>query len=326
MKPRISFLPWLRLFLSLYALSAVAGHGAEISARWILQGLGEWNNPANWTNGIVPVHNSPVPYDVTIQMVPADNAYVQAAIDGNMTISRLTLGDVLYVYDSGSSVRRQFQVQNEFHWRGGSLSGWRADFHLYGDAFFEDNTVKTLDRECALFIHDWATWSEGTLAWRGYGNVTIESNALFNLSTGGTIGTSGSTDSASITNRGTIHMNAASETVNFYGSMGNSGFLDLQAGDMRFNRTFVNAGAIHIAPGSRLIIGENGSGIWQPFTFTGGGAIEFLGGQQLPVDVTFLCALKIAGNVGGPGNLVVSNALWQGGTLDGPGQTHLNGF
>lgn len=309
----------------LVAAAAPRAGAAEIAAQWILPANttwfnGSWYDATNWLNGIVPVTNSGNSYAVTINTQPPPNSYVQCSLDGDMTVSRLTLGDVLYTYNSTNSVvsysRRQFRIQNEFHWVGGSLDGFVTDYHLYGPAYFEGNTQKSLDGECNLHIHDHATWLDGTLAWKQYGSVIIYAGAVLDMNVGGVVGTSASTDSASITNLGTMRMNAAGQTATFYGQTLNTGLLDIQAGDVQFQYGFQSGGNIHIAGGSKLLVSRNGS--WKPFTFTGDGEIDMVDGQNIVQDITVPCFLRIAGDVVGAG-LTVRNGLWGGGQLSGPG-------
>src|SRR6266850_297258 len=222
---------------------------AEITAEWTYAGIGDWTNQLNWKDGIVPVQSQTDQYNVII----TNASYAQCTLAGtDMDVQDLTLGAVLYVYDPGLT-SRQFHVRNTFDWLDGSLSVWNAVYHLHGNTLLEGNTVKTFDRQCTLRLYSNAVWTAGDLLWAGYGQVSIEPSGVLESRNGGYVGSTVSTDSATITNRGTVRIVAPGKTTRFYGSFINNGLLDVQGGDVQFWANYSGPGSISITQASRAI-------------------------------------------------------------------------
>ncbi len=184
---------------------------------------------------------------------------------------------------------------------------------------FDGNTTKVLDRECTLTIHDRAQWTAGDLAWAGYGQVYVNTGAVFDISTGGFVGSTGATDSADIYNQGTIRVNAPGQTVQIYGAVHHSGLIDVEAGDLQFIGNYGGSGALNVQPGARVTF--SGFNQWQNVPQTGGGQLVFSGREQgLTADTTFSLPTTVAANFYGDFNLTFWNAVWQGGQISGAGK------
>jgi len=290
---------------------------ADFLAEWIQVGNGDWTDAANWKGGLVPVSSQTDRYHVVITNTTTPAQYIQCSLDQPMSVSELTLGNVLYAYGGSAGAPPEFEIRDHFRWAGGALSGWECNYHLRGEARFEGDTFKTLDRRCALYIHGHARWTGGHLSWGGYGHASVEAGALFELNTGGTVGVVVSTDSVSITNRGVVRVNAPGETVDIHCPFLNSGALELQAGDLRFVERYEGSGSISVAPDARLTVSRLGS--WGPFEFSGGGELIWAGQQEILADMVLPGRLRIAALVLGEGALSLKDAIWEGGELGGTG-------
>ncbi len=91
------------LAMALWAAIAAAASAAQITGEWIGTGYGDWTDPANWANGVVPVNSLTDQYNVILN--PPTSDYTQTTLSAPMSVSQLTLGDVLYVYDATGQAR-----------------------------------------------------------------------------------------------------------------------------------------------------------------------------------------------------------------------------
>jgi hypothetical protein len=294
----------------------VGAAAADINCVWIGTGYGDWSDPANWQGGVIPVNSVTDKYHVTIAL-PDPSAFSQSALTQAMTVSELTLGNNIYLYSPSGSDSLQFHVLDNFHWLGGGLDGNQAQYHLHGEAVFDGLTSKGLGGACTLTLHGHARWTQGNLGWAGYGSVTNSPGASFDITAGGYVGSIGSTDDADIYNQGTMQMNAAGQTAQFYSDFHNSGAIEVEAGDLQFMGNYDGAGAISVQAGARVIFW--GTGEWQSFAQAGAGELYFVGGETVLSDTTFTCFTRVAANFGCSGNLTLSNAVWQSGQISGPG-------
>lgn len=301
-------LTWICL-IGLFPIPATAD---DILAEWTYVGNDDWTNAANWNDGLAPVSSQTDRYHVVINNTSAPSEYIQCSLRQSMSVSELTLGNVLYVYGGTDEAPQQFEVQDHFRWVGGALSGWGSTYHLRGDAVFEGETHKTLDRTCSLYIHGHARWTGGHLTWGGYGHAAVESGALFELNTGGTVGSS-----ITISNRGTILMYAPGKTARLNSSFVNDGAIEVQAGDLQFMHDYQGTGAVSVASDTRLIVSHHG--LWQPFPYSGDGEIILEGLQEILADMLFPGRLTIKASVVGGGSLSLKDAVWEAGDLSGTG-------
>jgi hypothetical protein len=309
---------WLPGFLvcGLMALNCATVRGAEITAEWITSGIGEWEDIANWRDGISP---GPAAQNMHVVLAVDSPEHTQSSLDSDMEVGRLTLGHVLYTYASEGNAPREFRVKDFFRWIGGELTGWGTRYHIEGDAIFEGRTYKTLDRTCELFIHNRARWTEGHLNWSGYGLVEISAGGLFLMETGGTVGSAGTTASAELRNRGVIRMDAAGQTARIYCPVVQEGLLDIQAGQVQTMWSFAASGAVNIEPGAALLL--SGRSQWQNFPLTNRGELILTGSAEMLSDTSWSGKTVISGEITGPGNLRLNEAAWEGGSMSGEGVT-----
>jgi hypothetical protein len=317
MLPRSGLKP-LRLsacaLLALWAACSFRASAADITAEWIGVGYAKWTDPANWKDGIVPVNSSTDKYNVIIANTNTTD-YVQCSLTSNMEVSQLTLGNVLYIYPGGG-IPIEFHVRDNFHWLGGVLSGYQTQYHLHGESLFDGLTSKRMD--CTLTLHDHARWTQGNLEWAGYGMVQINAGALFEILTGGSVGAVATTDSADVYNQGTMRMNAPGQSAKFFGIVHNSGAIEVEAGNLQCMWKYDGVGSLTIQAGARMVIW--GPSQWRPFAQAGGGELFFADREQEVVsNTTFSGFTRIGADFFGDGDLTLSNAVWQGGQLSGPG-------
>lgn len=293
------------------ALLLTPSRAAEIDAEWIGNASGDWKTSANWKDGIVPRTSAVDRYNVLINVPPAD---LQVALTDNMGISRFTLGNKLYTYALDGAAPRVFRIKDYFHWVGGSLSGWQTQYHIDGEALIDGTGFKYLDSACTLTIHGHARWTEGHLGWAGYSRVDIPAGGTLEVETGGVVGSSESTSSADIFNSGTIRMNAAGQTAQFYTPLHHSGNLQIDAGSFQVMYTLEAGGALNIGQDGRLLVAL---GKWSAFTGNNEGEIVLNGNQQIASKTVFPGRTRISGGIGGDADVVVENAVWEAGDISG---------
>lgn len=307
------------LLVALWSLPA--GLAATETAEWIRKGAGEWNDPANWSGGVVPRNTADADFRVVIA-VPNPPEFVQVNLQDNMEIGELTLANDLAVTGPGfGPPTYQFHIRGPFHWLGGSLTGQGSEFHLHGDALFDGVTYKNLLNFSTLFIHKTARWTGGHLNWSVYSKVVIEPGATFQAETGGGVGASGNTSSAPIQNKGTMRMMAPGQTAKFYGPIENNGLLDLQGGKFLALDGYGGEGPILIAPDAALAFSRNAVN-WQGPAIDNRGRIDLdRTVSHILSDTVFTGMVRLAGDLDGDGVATFRNVDWESGNMAGKGST-----
>ncbi len=305
----------LSLLLALWPFLCASGIAAEVTAEWIGVGYGEWNNPANWKDGIIPIEDPDTQYNVIVNAGGPDD-FVQAALNGSLEVNQLTLRNALSIYGAPG---RALSIRKDFHWLGGRLDGSRAQFNLYGESYFEGSAPKTLAGESVINIHNHARWLDGELDWGQNGSVNIEPTGVFDLETGGKIG---SLYMLTMNNKGTIRMIAPGKTAKFFCRFRNAGLVDVQKGDIQFEGVYEVQGAVNIESGARLIL--SGASVLKEFPQSGTGEFVLSGGSyEVASDVTITWPTRIEGEITGGGTLTLPNASWESGAMTGTGITFI---
>ncbi len=299
-------------FLGLWMGFGLHISAADITAEWIKVGSGNWADPSNWKDGVVPVRSQTDQYNVVLNL-PSPTNYTMTMWREDMEVNQLTLGHALH--GGWSTSPKEFHVRTFFRWIGGALSGY-GHYHLHGDAIFEGNSNKPIDD--TLTIHDRARWTEGHLSWGGGAQVNVEAGGLLEIQTGGSVGSVSMMGAGEAFNRGTIRMRAPGKTVRFSGYMHNPGSIEIEAGELEFLARYDGVGEISMQRDVRLMF--SGSCQWPNGSQVGAGEMVFSGRPQEVVSgTTFSCFTRINADFSGPGNLTLSNAVWEGGWMTGPG-------
>src|SRR5258708_8861094 len=85
------------LFVGVCFLRLPSAEAAQINAEWTYVGNGDWMDPGNWKDGVVPVQSQTDQYNVLINNATDPFAYIQFSLAGtDMEVPNLTLAVVLY--------------------------------------------------------------------------------------------------------------------------------------------------------------------------------------------------------------------------------------
>jgi len=304
--------------LSVSTILSVAsvGHAADIQDEWIAPGISDWNNPANWSQGVVPGDTAADKFFVTIPP-PTNSDYSVIVIGENIEVSGLTLAaNRLALGNKTPSL--EFHVRQDFRWTGGTLA--EGAFFLHGNSIFEGESYKYL--EGGLVLDGNARWTGGNLDWAGYGRVDINPSAVFQIEAHGYIGSAGTTSSAEIFNNGTLRILASGKTAQIYAPLHNEGLIDVQNGVLQALWTYDGQGEIHIAPEGKLLLSGPGRLTGPPISNEG--ELIFNGREQEVITDTLLPGrTRIAAEFRGPGMVTFENAELEGGAMSGDGVTRI---
>lgn len=297
-----------------FAAATPSAFTADIEARWILQGMGSWNDPANWSTGVVPVDGAGQTFHAIVDV--ADGS-AQANIDGAIQISELTLGDDLSALSAES-----LEVLERFHWSNGTLKGWEGQYHVLGEGLFDGGTLKGLADRCELFLYGDTRWTAGHLHFSGRGHVWIQPGAALIAETSGYVGDPGSTSDAEIHNSGTLRVMAPSGEVTIYSTVNNTGVVEVATGTLSFSS--IGNGKLQgpgvIRTGSEGVLNLSGTSIWSGNPIQNDGRI-ILGGVADVASETHLPGLvRITGSLIGVGDATLENAEALGGGFSGEGR------
>ncbi|MGD9690556.1 MAG: hypothetical protein AB7K52_12525 [Phycisphaerales bacterium] len=162
---------------------------APVIGTWIGPAGGDWNDPANWAQGVLPGANDDVVIDIpggTFTITHSGGASSVRSITSqeNITLSNgtLTVADSSVINGefrmTGGTLTRggEIQFNGGFVQLGGTLAG-------DGDAFFAPGTTYTIDSGSSPISLTGNFLVQGTAAWMS-GNVLLD-EAVFTIALGG---------------------------------------------------------------------------------------------------------------------------------------------
>lgn len=314
--------PWRLFFRILFLVGLVPGlQAAHFTADWVSPNQSdEWTNAANWSIGVVPGNQNGDTYDVVID--EHTQGFHQVNLIRDLEISRLTLDNTLNVGFGGQGF--SLQIRDEFHWRGGFLSGWGSRFDAHGNVFFEGQGTKTLERQCELYLHTNSWWTGGDLNFTGSGKVTIYPEAHFWVQTGGTIGDPVNSASADFFNLGDVSVNAPGSEVAVFTPFHNDGTLEIDQGAMRFLNRFLGGGVVRVNTNAHLIFSGSYVALGSaPFINLGTIELRSFNPIELTEPVTLGGRWILANGISGAGDMTVDHLDWESGDLQGTGMVSI---
>lgn len=307
------YLPWARGFAGLPVLLALlviaefnTARSADLTARWILPGNGSWHDPAHWSDNVVPVNGDDRTFHAVIDLA---NEQVQVNVNQSLDVSRLTLHDHLNV--GSGEAGYDLRILDFFHWSDGVLGGWESRYICVGEALFDGNTIKILERQCDLILEGHARWTEGHLHVGGYGEVWIRPGGVLSAEANGYIGDPISTADALIRNDGTLRIDSPGKTVTIYSPIANSGIVEVVAGEARFNSPLTiepeGSGTLRVEPMGRAVFVDTSN--WSRLSMENSGEIVISGTILLDPETatSFRGQLTLTGQLEGAGDAIVED-------------------
>lgn len=314
MKKKTLLAPALAAAGLVFAAATPVARAADVESRWVLQGTGSWSDPANWSNGVVPVDGVDQTFHAIVEVAEGS---AQANIDESFQISELTLGEDLSA-ESGIDV----QVLERFHWSDGGLSGWEGRYHILGEGLFDGNTLKVLDRRCELFLYGNTRWTAGHLHFSGLGHFWIQPGGLLTAETSGYIGDPGSTSDAEIHNSGTMRIMVPSGEVTIFSTLNHTGIVEVVSGtlSLRGSSSDKVQGPGEFRVGTDGVLNLAGTSIWSGNSIQNDGLIIIDGLADLASETRWPGAVQITGGLAGAGDAVLENAEALGASFSGEGR------
>jgi hypothetical protein len=311
----------------------VFAHFTAVNFVWTNLVGGDWNVATNWSPNLIPASN--------------DNAFIVTSVI--VTVNTATdCGGLMFGSSSAEPTltgSATLTLHGGSFWTNGTVSGTGLTVVALGG-------VLTLASTGTLTLTTRALENEGTILWAGSGLLALESGmvitngpgALFDVQNAGVAGYQGGA-ACRFDNAGTFRIDLNQGTSGFSSgvSFNNYGLADLQSGTLLCNDSFLNSGAVSVAPGAtaQLAGGGSASGTftatalalveWTAGTFTLNSGAQLndaglyrINGATLTCnpDVVVQNLDVLAGTLGGNSTVTISNVMnWTGGSMNGSGGT-----
>jgi phage baseplate assembly protein gpV len=307
----------------------------EATVSWI-GGSGFWDEPSNWSTGVVPGATDIVLIDApgaTVTYRQADTTIAglilqtELVVSGGLTITGAALIDGILTLPSTPIlvIDGTMTVNGTLNWAGGLLTGaGTTTIAPSGSLLISGDITNKL-------LNSHTLNNAGSTTWSGLGGFVLDRGAVFNNS--GTFrdqnennhtiffffeGGSTFNNSGTFIKSGGTGSTAMGEGIGFT----NTGMVDIQTGTLSV-RAGSSSGTFNTAAGASVVFAGGNFSLNAGTTFTGAG-LGRVGGGTLDVNAGVNApSFELAsGTLRGTGTLTITNTFtWTGGTMSGSGIT-----